>query len=658
MTPFPALFSEISLGNITLPNRVMMAAMSTGLADPRGRITEEQIAYYQERARGGVGLVMVEFACVASEYGISEATQVVLDSDDFIPGHVALVKAVQAEGAVAGLQLQMPGQFAYRSPGLTPVAPDEVRSRRDGSVRARSLAAEEVEAVVGRFRDAARRAVEAGYDLIELHGAHGYLLHAFLSPALNHRADEWGGDFERRLAFPRAVIAAIKQELEGRPLLYRISADDYTPGSLAIDDMERIAPLLVAAGVDGIDVSTGSLSGSLERAIDPMSIEGWRFDLAERIKRVVDVPVAAIGSRWPATAENALQAGRADIIALGRPLLADPDWVRKARSGGAPGIRPCTSCNWCADRVFQHLPTGCAENPRAGRERVRTLGPDVGGSRRVVVVGAGPGGMAAAIQADSVGFDVVLLEREPVLGGGLIASAAPPGKQTLLWYRDYLLARLRDSGVDVRTGVSACVESVLALEPFAVILANGTVPTVQGIPGEDAAIVQSAYSLLLGNGPDPAALPGPAVVYGGGETGCETAELLASHDLDVTLVSRSDTSQLARAAEPLYRKVLMSRLRSNAHITLAPHTSISAIGASDVEIEDTAGVSTRLPTETVILAQGRDSADLLHAELAERGVQCIKIGDARQIARIGEAVHQANEAIRLLAGTGAEAPPA
>jgi len=659
--PYPLLFSSLPIGSVTLPNRVLMAAMSSGLADQRGRVTPTQVGYYRERAQGGVGLVVVEFACVASEYGISESTQLILDNDDAIPGHIELARAIKGGGAVAGIQLQLPGRYAAPRPGLMPVAPSDVPSRTGDGLRARALSSDEVAALVTRFADAARRAVEAGYDVIELHGAHGYLLHAFMSAAMNHRDDAWGGDLERRLAFPRAVISAVKSAIGDRPLLYRFSAEDYMRGGLSLQDMERIAPLLVAAGVDGLDVSTGSLAGSLERTIDPMSKEGWRFELTRRIKQVVDVPVAGIGSRGPERAEQALRDGEADLIALGRPLLADPAWASKAKAqqGQAEAIRPCTSCNWCADRVFKHLPTGCAENPRTGRELVPLLSREVGRCRRIVVVGGGPGGMAAAIQAQSVGFQVTLFEAEPSLGGGLIASAAPPNKQNLMWYRDYLVERLRSSGVEVRVGTRASLDDIVRLDPFAVIQAQGTVPVKLGISGEDLPSVYSAYELLLSREESRAAWQGPAIVYGGGETGCETAELLADRGLQVTLVSRSKTSQLARVAEPLYRKVLLARLHVNPHITLLPETHLSDITLDDVGLdpEGPSGAA-RLPARMVVLAQGRRANTSMYDGLAARGIPNILIGDAKKIARIGEAVHQANEAIRKLVGAQAEAPPA
>ena len=651
------MMSPFQLGPVTIRNRTMMAAMSTGLSDPGGRVSDAQIAYYAERSRGGVGLIAVEFACVDSAFGVSEEHQLVLDDDRAIPGHRRLVEAIREGGATPGLQLQAPGQFAVAGYDGLAVAPSDVFSRRDGAQRARALDHDEILGLVDSFRAAARRAVVAGYEVLQLHGAHGYLLMAFLSPAMNSRDDAWGGDEERRLAFPTAVIRAIKEEVGAVPLLYRISADDYTPGGLGVDDMARISPALVAAGAGGIDVSSGSLTGSLERTIDPMSEEGWRFGMTRQIRASVGVPVSGIGARTPGAAEAALARGDMDLVALGRPLLADSHWVAKVAAGRSDDIRPCTSCNWCADRVFKSLPTGCAENPRAGRETVPLITRDVGRGRSIIVVGGGPGGLAAAIQADSIGFRTTLFEGEHRLGGGIIASAAPPNKDNLLWYRDYLERRLRSSTVELRLGTHATADGIAALDPFAVLLAQGTVPAPSEIPGDELPHVVSAYDLLLDRGPEPSTWRGPVVVYGGGETGCETAELIAAQGLEVTLVSRSDERQLARAAEPLYRKVLLGRLRANPLVTIRTGTHLLSIDASAVALGSEAGPD-RIDARMVVIAQGRRSNNALHDELAERGVTSMLIGDAREISRIGEAVHDANTAIRTLVGMGADAPSA
>jgi 2,4-dienoyl-CoA reductase (NADPH2) len=658
---FPSLFSPIRLAGVIVPNRIVMAAMSSALGADDGSVTPELIAFLSARAAGGVGMVTVEFTCVDTRFGRAEVKQLSLDGIGNFDGHWRLAQAIRARGSVPCLQLHMPGRFAEPRTldGRLPAAPSECFARDGVSLVARAFTSAEVGEIVEHYARAARTAVLANYQAIEIHGAHGYLPMAFLSPRSNRRDDEWGGDFERRLAFPCAVLRAVKKEL-GRhlPLIYRMSSSEFVAGGLDIEDCERIVPHLVQAGADALHVTSGTMHGSFEKMVDSMAEpEGWRFAHAARLKAAARVPVIAIGpTRWPAAAEAALAQGQADLIALGRPLLTDPDWPRKAAGGLAGQIRPCTNCNWCMERVRAHEPIGCAENPRTGREFEDVQFPTEPSVQRVVVVGAGPAGLTAAICLDRAGVDTHLYERRSTLGGGLIASAAPPGKDKLNWYLDYLVGQLARSGVNVHLGSTLDADALRRISPDAGLVATGAAEVGFDIPGIDNGIVRSAYDILMGDAGIDVDPTVPVVVYGGGETGCEVTEYLVDQGFHVALITRSAATDLARGAELMYGKLLRRRLLGNPGVALIEKTTIVSIGEQGVAWRNASGETGFTVAGAVVMAQGRIPLSSAGIAFSKADIPYQNIGDASGIGRIGDAVHEAFDAVEsLLRGSGAPA---
>ena len=654
MSSYPHLFSPFELGGLRLKNRAVMAPMSTALGGTDGSVTPEQIAFYQERARGGFGLIVVEFTSVDPATGRTEHHQLSLERDRNIEGHVRLVDAIHQSGAKAFLQLQHGGRWAladYVTGGI-PKGPSRVVSRRDPSrVVVEELTDTEIRFLVDAFGAAAGRAMRAGYDGIELHGAHGYLLSQFLSPFSNHRDDAWGGDAERRLAFSLAVIRSVRAAIGDAPFCYRISADEFVEGGLSIDDNEGICRRLVAEGVDILHASTGRGPEAFDKVMEPMSApEGWRLPYARRLREATGVPVIGVGQiRLPETAEQALVDEDCDLVALGRPSLTDPEWPNKAAAGRADLIRPCTTCNFCIAKENLDRVT-CAENPRTGRELDAPVPADLGRGRRAVVVGAGPGGMSSALMLAGAGFATELYETRDELGGGIIASGAPPGKDLLLRYRDYLVNRIADSPVIVHRNQRAEAATLLADRPdvTVVVVATGTKWRDPAIAVADPMMVVEAYDLLMGDTDTRFAEGDHVVVYGGGETGCEVSEFAAAQGARVTLVTRSRTDQLARTAELVYRTNLIGRLKVHPRITILPGHHVVSVATEAVTLRDAAGAEQILAARCLLMAQGRDSDRELADELVAGGLACHLIGDGRTGGRIGDAVRGGYQAMRAI----------
>ena len=488
--------------------------------------------------------------------------------------------------------------------------------------------------------------MQAGYDAVMLHGAHGYLLQQFLSPLVNRRDDAWGGDFDRRLKFPLDVIKAVKAAIGPKPLLYRMSVSDFLDGGLTIEDSEKIAPHLCAAGVDAIDISCGSLD-RVDVIVEPMSVaEGWRLPMAKRIRAATGKPVICAGViRNPDMAESAIANGETDIISLGRALLADPLWPNKARTGRADDIRPCTSCNWCIMETGNNRGVSCAENPRCGHETDAPVGK-FGQGLRATVVGAGPGGIAAALMLDQSGFEVTLLEKRKQAGGNLITSATPPNKEKLFWYHEFLLRRLERSPIALELGVTADSATIMERQPDLIVLANGSRLAPLNIDRRGNLPIYPAFEALLGDVTLPrSSKDTPVVIFGGGETGTETAEHLAKNGHHVLLVSRSDKQFLARNAEPLYRMHLLKRLGENDAIDVMDRTNILSINDKNMIIERD-GQSIEQSASAVLLAHGLAPDSSLAEALRDSNIPTISIGDAVRVARIGEAVRDAYRCVR------------
>jgi len=627
------MFQPGWIGPLRIKNRLIMPAMATNFASAHGEPTARMAAYYEARARGGVGLIVVENASIDEPTGGNGAVQLRIHHDRHIPGLSSLARRLQEAGGAVAIQLNHAGAIANpKRTGIHAMGPSDV-GWMSASPRPTVLTLEEIERVIACYADAAVRAKRAGFDAVEIHGAHGYLIAQFLSPITNHRVDAYGGSTEKRWRFALDVVRSAREAVGAEfPLLFRLSGDEFMPGGRTLEESVELSQSLVEAGIDALHVSAGT-SANPEVQLEPISYpEGWRAYLAETIKSKLTVPVITVGVfRQPETVERALAEGQADFVAIGRGLIADPEWPNKAHAGAPDDIRHCISCNRCVrQRVFDDLPIRCSVNPVVGFESETSRISHV--RRRIVVVGGGPAGLQAATTASQLGAEVTLLEREAVLGGRLRAAALPPTKDKITWLTEDLVRALPAS-IDIRLGVPVELDDIRALHPDVAIIATGGISATLDIPIDPHASVQTAESMLQSETDLNAA---SVVVIGAGMVGCETALACARRGARVFLLEA--LPDIAGDCEPISRAVLLKHLdQEDAHIL--SNVRVLEIASDNVQVEQS-GVETCLPATHVVTAIGTRPDDQWINSLLSEEFAVLVVGDAYRPRGIAEAVYE------------------
>lgn len=623
------LYSALEFAGLRLPNRIVMAPMGTGLPEHDGTVNDRTIAYYRRRAEGGVGMITIEASLIAPDsYGVGPEMR--LHGDEFVPGLRRLVEALRPYEIPVGIQLWHPGRQTLLG---TPIAPSPVPLSPRTPVP-HELTREEIAALVGQYALSAACAQEAGFDYVEVHGAHCYLPCEFLSPLSNLREDEYGGPLENRARFALEVVAAMRERCGADyPIMYRISGEEGAEGGFGIDEAAQVCGLLEQAGVACISVSAGNWY-ALHQTIGPMFMpRGFLLPLAASIKRAVTIPVIAVGRLDdPDLAERALVDGDADLIALGRALIADPDWPRKVQEGRRQDVRPCIACNACVDLVATAKEARCAVSAEVGRELDWRIEPATA-PRRVMVIGSGPAGMEAARIARLRGHAVSIWERDPELGGKLDVASRAPSKTTVLAFRDYQARVLRELGVQVHTGTEVTPELIDTESPDVVLVATGAEPLVPPIPGIGGPNVIDAQEILYGR---VAVGSGERIaVVGGSATGCETAEWLVEAGADVTIVEMLPT--VGQGIEQITRRHLLRELKRRG-VTILTNTKVTMIEPNELLFERTDDGSTgALPVDRVALAVGwRPQGEALAGRIAGRDV--VVLGDALHAADFVSAI--------------------
>jgi len=638
------LLEPFSLAKLTLPNRVVMTTVKLGYGAKDGKVTDRHVAFYVRRAQGNAGLLTTEPMYVMLN-GRELPTQLGIHDDELVAGLRKLVNAVHAAGGHIMAHINHAGKAANPKlvgpAGSVSASAVPCPSRR---ITPRPLDREEIGQVVAAFGAAARRVREAGFDALEIPFSHGYLIHQFLAPHSNRREDDYGGSLENRLRFGRQVIAAVRQAVgEEFPLVVRMNAADYADGGLTVEDALGIAPAVEAMGVQALSITSGTMCESAPFCLYPAGTpKANLLPAAARIRGKVKIPVIVAGRiRTPQLAREALANGQTDLIGLGRPFLADPDWVRKIEEGDEEAILLCAACHQgCLAELRKGHGTGCAFNPLTGHEGEIEIRP-AAKAREVMVVGGGPAGLEAARIAAERGHHVTLYEQEKVLGGQFHLAALPPHKEEFLDVIAHLELMARRAGVSIHLNRKVSAEMVTRQRPDAVVLATGGIPLTLHFPGLDQTRWHLAADIL--EGPSEVKT-NSALVIGGGLVGLETADFLAARNKQVTVVEM--LPEVGADMDPLARAVIMKRLAARGVVI---HTGARVIRlAPDQAIVEQAGREASLPLETVVLAVGVRSNRELPDALADSGLEVHVIGDAAEPRKAVDAIHEGFEVGRTL----------
>jgi len=557
-----------------------MAPMEKNLAAADGGVTSRYVEYCEARAAGGAALIQLESTYV-DPLGRNHLYQLGLHDDHVIAGYRQLAEACHRHGALVGVELQFAGrQTSSAVTGRRPVAPSAVPCRvLAGGETPRVLTVREIAGIVEAFARAARRAIAAGIDVVEIHGAHGYLVGQFLSPYTNRRDDAYGGDFTRRLRFPLEVIAAVREAIGlDVPLLYRLSAEEHVEGGLGLADTCRVAPHLEAAGVDLLDVSSGIYESAVWIA-QPMEMPpGCLAGASREIRRRVGIPVSVAGRINDAhVAERLLEAGDADFVTMGRALHADPDLPRKSREGRLDEVAPCVACQTCSDLLGRHVPVLCLANTHTAREREYAIRP-AAAPRRVVVVGGGPAGLEAGRVLALRGHRVSVVERNGEAGGQLGLARLVPQREELAGLVTYLVGALARAGGALRLGVEATAETVMAEAPDLVVVATGARIGVPPIPGIFDSPAVDPFEVLR----RPVSRLRRALVIGGGMIGVGIAHALGARGLEVVLAEPSEVLAGELGLRPRWQYV--ANLLARPNVTVHRGTSVEALSGATARL--------------------------------------------------------------------------
>jgi 2,4-dienoyl-CoA reductase-like NADH-dependent reductase (Old Yellow Enzyme family)/thioredoxin reductase len=627
------LFSPYRIKNCELKNRIVMPGLASFLIEDDGSITEHTIEHYRLRAAGGPAMVIME-ACSVSPEGIVSPHQSRIYDDRFVEGLSKIAGAIKSEGAVPAVQIHHGGrQTSAKVIKQKPFAPSPLPCPTiRGEVT--PLSTNGIQELVQKFGDAADRAVESGFELIEIHGAHGYLINQFLSKFSNIRDDKYGGDITGRTRFAREIVEEVRSRVgEDFPISFKISAQEFVANGLTVDESIQIIKILVEAGIDVVQVSAGN-DATPEWICQPMFMEkACLVDSAITIKNALNIPVMTVGRiNDPLIADDIIKSGKADLVCMGRGLLADPEMPKKAKEGRLDDIRTCIACNTCMESIFRKGRVECLVNPALGREKEMAFHP-AKLRKKVMVIGGGPGGLNVAWVAARRGHNVHLFEKQSVLGGQLIFSCIAGYKKELLSLIKYQKKQIEKFGVKCYLKNEVTADTIKEEDPDVVVLATGSLPFFPKVEGIDKSTVVTFAEVLSENPPTQK----KTVVIGGGPTGCEVALHLSQNGCPVVIVEMLPA--IGKPLESITRKVLINELKAN-NVKVMTEFRLSKVEENGVFVIGKDMEEQFLEAERVVITIGNRPDNKLYNQIKSLGYEIHRIGDCLEPRSAKSAIYE------------------
>ncbi|MGD9566875.1 MAG: FAD-dependent oxidoreductase [Sedimentibacter sp.] len=623
---FKNVFSQYNIGNLTIDNRLVMPGMDSGHSAHDGSINQDTIDYYTARAKGGFGLIVVEYSSVDPS-GVGMPGELDISSDDRIPGYITLVESIKKSGARVALQLHHAGRETVSAlTGMQPVAPSPIPCPLNRETP-RAMSTEEVYEMVEKYINAALRAKKAGFDAVELHAAHGYLIASFMSPRSNKRLDEFGGNLGNRMRFIKLIIEGIKNKCgKDFPILVRISSDEKRIGGITINEAVVQAKLIEEYGADAIHVSIGSY-GAFEYIVPTNDLpDAFNLSSAAAVKKAVKIPVISVGRYVePEVIENAIASGETDFVSLGRQSIADPDFPNKMKANMLMDIVPCQSCNQrcnANDPIVAEIGEhgiACMLNPlSSGRSSLEIKKTD--NPKKVMIVGAGPAGLETAWVSAKRGHDVTVYEKDTQCGGQYYIASYPPFKQRLTIAIQHYMHMCNKYGVKFVMGQEATEEKIKNEKPDVLVIATGATPIIPNIEGIDGKNIKKANDVLMGK----ETVIGKVLVVGGGLVGVETAEYCTDYCDHITIVEMMN--DLVPTLNLMSRTALFRRFKQDG-VEMHANTKVLKFVDDGAIVEENGVQKEMRGYDCVILAMGSKNYNpFVNAE--NHAKEVYTIGDA------------------------------